>query len=236
MVDNKKKKATGGKTSTEPGPKEGNLIWLVVALIAGTAIIVWLANTLNPSEGGLPPDTQVRKVIRDQFTAFFDKDIDGFLSYYSKDYNNGESTYDDKASQASDIKTVDFKVKDFYLEFVESGPGEEKQQVHFDNARGLASTYAYTYWKQRSGDVLTFVPMHKLGAFLLRKEGKQWRIISDKSMTLKQKEDAQYLISTSQFKPFMDATTIVWPPEMIPKPAPAESTEQSAGQGGEVQE
>jgi hypothetical protein len=244
-----KNKVEEGASNKRNGtkPAEGNLVWFAIALIAGTAIIIWLVNALIPSERGLPDDVLVRKVVRDQFKAFFDQDKERFLSLYSKDFDNGDFTYEDKAAVLDELDEVSFEVWDFYLEFIKSG--EDEADVHISQERGFAGTYAYAYWKQRGGDKITTHTVQKLTAFLLRKEGKQWRIISDKSIPLKQREDAEHLIPTSHFRPFMDPATITWPPPEIekpppePEPAPDEEPEQEqeesvvgGGTGGEPPE
>ena len=227
------KKVKGTQKKTEPQPKESNLIWFGIVLIVGAAVIIWLANSLNPAESGLPDDTLVRKTIRDQFNALFELDKDEFLGFYSQDYDNGEYTYVDKVAQLEGIGEVPFKVKDFALEFIESG-GEVKEEVHFDKERGFASTYVYSYWRQRKEDGITMVPVQKLTVFLLRKEGAQWRIISDSSITLRQREDAEHLMATPQWRTFMDPTTIIWPPPKVePKEPETASGPEPEGKEGE---
>jgi len=199
--------------------KEGNLIWLAIAIIAVFAAFVLVVNRYGPKDEETPDELLVRKVVRDQFEAIFEKDFNKFINCFSWDFSNGDDDYNDKVEIAKQVMEVDFEIIDdtFDIRFIESGPNEVA--VHFDHDRGFASTFTYTYWKQRSGDKITRMPMLKLGAFLLRKEGNEWRIISDKSIALQKEEDAPSLINSAQFRPFTDPTTIVWPP---PAAAPVE--------------
>jgi len=235
MPDNKPKKATPKQKQDQTPPKESNLIWFAIALIALTGIIIYVANTLAPGNKGLTDDMLVRKTVRDQYDALFALDKERFLNCYSRDYDNGDYTYEDKVAQVEEISGTTFEIKDFYLEFIKSGAGEDKIEVHIDPARGLASTYLYTYWKQRTGESITPKPIQQLGAFLLRKEGTEWRIISEKNMPLQKREDAEHLMIIAEFKPFMDPSTIVWPPPKNENPpaqqeaAPVPEQEQPAG-------
>ena len=222
MPDKTQKKGVSvpKKKQDQPPPKESNLIWFGLGLIAIAGIIIWLANTLGPGGKGMSDDMLVRKTIRDQYDALFARDADGnplpekekFLDFYSKDFFNGDNTYDDKVKQLEELDKTHFQVKDFTLEFIESGTGDAKTEVHVDLPRNFASTYVYTYWRQRGGGSITLKPVEQLSAFLLRKEGDRWRIISEKSIALQKKEDAEQLIGITQLKPFMDPSTIVWPP------------------------
>jgi len=230
MPENKQKKVTPKQKQSQTPPKEGNLIWFGIALIAVTGIIIWLANTLAPGNKGINDDMLVRKTIRDQYESLFTMDKEKFLNYYSKDYNNGEYTYEDKAKQVDEIGKAHFEVKDFSLEFIKSGTGEEKTEVRIDPARGFATTYVYTYWRQRGGGSITLKPIEQMGAFLLRKEGSQWRIISDRSIMLQKREDAEHLILTAQFKPFMDPSAIVWPPPKTEQPPSQQETKPAPEQ------
>jgi hypothetical protein len=207
----KKEGASGA--AEEYSPKEGSLIWLAIAIIAGVALFAWIIKAYGPKDTGIPDEALVRAVIRGQFEALFEKDIDGFLSYYSEDFDNGDVTYEGKVEEASKVEGAEFDVSDFQIEFVKSG--EDEAEVHFDERRGFASAYAYTYWRQRAGDRLTKTAVHQLGAFLLRMEGKDWRIICDRSVTLKQKEDAEHLMLSTPFRPFMNPAMMKWPPDRI---------------------
>ncbi len=230
-----KKQTPKIKGKDEAPPKEGNLIWVGIALILGTAFIIWIANYLNPSGSGMPDDMAVRKTIRDQFDAFFAKDVDKFLSFYSTDYNNGRYNYADKKSQAAQIADADFRIKDFNIEYEETGPEGTKESVYFDHDRGFASVLAYTSWRQSGGKSITFTPVEKLNAFLLRKEGKDWKIIEDTSVTLHKKEDVEPLMNTSEFKPYLDPSTMEWPPkpEKPPGPPPGQSGASAEPEGGQ---
>jgi len=202
------------------GMKESNVILfglVMVVCVVGFIGIVSSGCSLNADDAEIPADRLVRKVVRDQFVAVMEKDLDGFLACYSKEFFNGEVEYADKADAAGRLMEIDFEMLDFYIEFLPSGTDE--MVVHVDAERGFASTFTYTYWKQRDADKITRRPVHKIGAFLLRKEGDKWRIISDRSLTLKQKEDAPHIINTAQFRPFIDPSTIPWPPaRIVPKP------------------
>lgn len=199
--------------------KEGNLIWFAIVIIACVAIFVWVVNQYGPKGEETPDELLVRMVVRDQFEAIFERDVDKFISCFSEEFNNGDNDYNDKVEIAKQVMDADFEIIDdtFFIRFIDTGPNEVA--VHFDHERGFASTFTYTYWKQRSEDKITRIPVLKLGAFLLRKEGNDWRIISDKSIALQKEEDAPRLINSAQFRPFIDPTTIPWPP---PKVEPVE--------------
>ena len=227
---------TGTTGKKQDAPKESNVILfglVVVVCVLGFTGIVSSGCTLNPDAARIPADRLVRKVVRDQFEAVMERDLDGFLACYSKDFFNGEVDYADKADVAGQLMEIDFEMLDFYIEFLPSGTDEKV--VHVDAERGFASTFTYTYWKQRDADKITRRPVQKIGAFLLRKEGDKWRIISDKSLTLKQKEDAARIINTAQFRPFIDPSTIPWPPaRVVPKQVEKQETESLEQEGEET--
>ena len=164
----------------------------------------------TPIRNSKTDEDTIRSVVTAQFEALFERDVGKFINSYSEDYDNGDYTYAEKAKGASAAVETKFQVRDFYIEFLQSGTDEA--EVHIDEDRGFGTTYAYTYWEQRTGDDEYGVAVHKLGAFLLRKEGENWRIISDKSIPLKVKGDAALLMNSSQFRAYMDPSTIKWPP------------------------
>ena len=222
---------TGTTGMKQDNPKESNLLLFGLVIVVCVLGFIWVVNSLTPDDAGIPAESLVRKVVRDQFEAVIERDLDGFLACYSKEFFNGEVEYADKVDAAGKLMEIDFEMLDFFIEFLPSGTDE--LQIHVDHERGLASTFTYTYWKQRDADKITRRPVHKIGAFLLRKEGDKWRIVSDKNLTLKQKEDAPRIINTAQFKPFTDPSTIAWPPaRIVPKPVETPETELP-GEAGE---
>jgi len=186
VKDSKSAKKNKQTQKVEAPRKEGGLFWLAVVIILGVLAFVWIVKTYGPKGGGVPDDALVRVVIREQFDAVFAKDLDKFLSYYSTDYDSGIQTFDEKAEMIRQVFDTEFVVRDFVLEFLDSG--EDNTDVHFDESRGFASVVVYTYWKQRTGESITRIPLMQLSAFLLRKEGDEWKIISDNSQGLNKKE------------------------------------------------
>ncbi len=208
--DSKSAKKNKQTQKVEAPRKEGGLFWLAVVIILGVLAFVWIVKTYGPKGGGVPDDALVRVVIREQFDAVFAKDLDKFLSYYSTDYDSGIQTFDEKAEMIRQVFDTEFVVRDFVLEFLDSG--EDNTDVHFDESRGFASVVVYTYWKQRTGESITRIPLMQLSAFLLRKEGDEWKIISDNSQGLNKKEDADAWMRSSHFRQYTDPKTFVWPP------------------------
>jgi hypothetical protein len=233
-TDKKKKKTD----SIEAPQKEGGLFWLAVAIILGLLAFVWLVKSFGPKTEGVPDESLVRAVVRGQFDAVFNKDIDTFLGYHSADYDSGEMNYEDKAEMLQELIDNEFVVKDFTIEYLKTG--DDQVDVHFDEARGFASVLVYTYWKQRTGDSITRKPVMQLNSFLLRKEGEDWKIIADKSRTLNKKEDAETWIKSSHFRQYADPTTFVWPPpratEAPVQSKPPEAPEAESAQGEDAVE
>jgi hypothetical protein len=219
-------------------PKQGGVILLAVVIIIFVALFIWVVNCYAPKDEATPDDRLVKKVVRDQFEAIFEKDYDKFISCFSEDFNNGDSDYSNKVEMGKKVVGEDFEIIDgtFEIRFVESG--ENQAEVHFDHDRGFATVLTYTYWKQRAADRITRVPAMKLGAFLLRKEEGGWRIISDKSIPLQQSEHVERLINTPQFKPFTDPSTMQWPPRKIVQQTEKEVPEENTGdtEGSETEE
>jgi hypothetical protein len=219
----------------EPKAKGDNATWwFALVLVIGAGLIIWLANSLAGGKKGLPDDTLVRETVRNQFEAIFKQDTDAFLKCYSQDYNNGDYTFKDKLDQVKQLIGADFEVKDFYIEFLKTGQGDSKEEVHIDNNRGFATTYAYTYWRQRGQGTVTFKPLEQMSVFLLRKEGDDWKIIEDKSIILKQREDADHLVQAPQFSPFLDPSKIPWPPPPSKKPAAQSPSPEQPAQPPEL--